>query len=223
MSKAPSQPQPCVYDLFIAVTAIVSLSLLGWRVFLDPATEIVQLIDYFDFGVCAIFFYDFLRNLKRAPSKLKYMTTWGIFDLLSSIPVFQPFRWTRLTRAARIFRAIKSVRAIVNNSSSAYRESLVVSSFLVAELVIIGSCIGVLHFESMSPDSNLNNAGDVLWWAVVTMATVGYGDFYPVTIGGRFFAVVLMMIGIGLFAMLAGVFADILRSSAKELASNPPD
>ena len=67
--------------------------------------------------------------------------------------------------------------------------------------------------------ANLANGPDVLWWSIVTMSTVGYGDFYPVTVGGRFMAVLLMFCGIGLFAMLAGVFADLLRSVSTEIAS----
>ena len=83
--------------------------------------------------------------------------------------------------------------------------------------LVIGSCFAVLHFESQNSTANLINAADVLWWSIVTMSTVGYGDFYPVTIGGRFMAVLLMFCGIGLFAMLAGVFADMLRTATAEI------
>lgn len=99
-----------------------------------------------------------------------------------------------------------------------YRNAFVVSGLLIAEVVIIGTCFAVLYFEGQDPSANLTNARDVLWWSVVTMSTVGYGDFYPVTVGGRFFAVLLMVVGIGIFAMMAGLFADVLRTAAQEIS-----
>ena len=212
-SKLPPQP----LDLFIAVTAIVVLSLLSWRMFLDPSSETVHLIDMVDLGVCFIFFADFIRQFATAPKKWKYLVTWGPIDLAASIPAIQVTRWARLLRVIVVIRALKSMHAIVHSFRSNRRSAIVIASFLVAEVVVIGSCFAVLHFESQNSTANLINAADVLWWSIVTMSTVGYGDFYPVTIGGRFMAVLLMFCGIGLFAMLAGVFADMLRTATAEI------
>lgn len=212
-SKLPPQP----FDLFIAVTAIVVLSLLSWRMFLDPSSETVHLIDMIDIGICVVFFADFIRQFIIAPSKWRYLTTWGPIDLAASIPAVQLLRWSRLLRIIVIIRALKSMHAIIHAFRSNRRLAIVIASFLVAEVVVIGSCFTVLHFESQDSSANLTNAADVLWWSVVTMSTVGYGDFYPVTVGGRFVAVLLMFCGIGLFAMLAGVFADMLRTATAEI------
>ena len=187
--------------------------------FLNPTSETVHLIDLIDLGICAIFFIDFVRNIIIAPSKRKYLMTWGPIDLASSIPAVQALRWSRVFRFVIIIRALKSVHAIVHSFKSNKRSAFVITGFLIAELTIIGSCFAVLHFEAQNPSANLANAPDVLWWSIVTMSTVGYGDFYPVTVGGRFMAVLLMFCGIGLFAMLAGVFADLLRSVSTEIAS----
>ena len=206
------------FDLFVAVTAIIALTLLTWRVFLDPTSETVHLIDLFDLGICVIFFWDFIRSLVIAPKKWKYLVTWGPVDLAASIPTIQFLRWTRVIRFFVLLRALKSVHAIVFSFRSNRRSAIVITGFLIAELTIIGSCFAVLYFEGQNPTANLKNAGDILWWSVVTMSTVGYGDFYPVTVGGRFMAVLLMFCGIGLFARLAGVFADILRTATSEIA-----
>jgi voltage-gated potassium channel len=212
-SSLPPQP----LDLFIAVSAIVVLSLLVWRIFLDPTSETVKLIDMFDLGICFIFFIDFIRQLVTAPKKWKYLVTWGPIDLAASVPAVQAMRWARLTRVIVIIRALKSIHAIVHSFRSNRRSAIVIASFLVAEVAIIGSSFAVLYFESRNPEANLTNAADVLWWSIVTMSTVGYGDFYPITVGGRFMAVLLMFCGIGLFAMLAGVFADMLRTATAEI------
>jgi voltage-gated potassium channel len=216
-STQDSSFPPQTFDLFIAVTAIIVLALLSWRMFLDPNSETVHLIDMVDLGICFIFFGDFIRQLVTAPTKWKYLVTWGPIDLAASIPAVQAMRWARVMRVIVIIRALKSMHAIVHTFRSNRRSAIVIASFLVAEVVIIGSCFAVLHFESQDSSANLTNAADVLWWSIVTMSTVGYGDFYPVTVGGRFMAVLLMVCGIGLFAMLAGVFADMLRTATDEI------
>ncbi len=226
-NEIESKDVPHSFSLFVAVTGIIALTLLSWRLFLDPQSQTVKLIDLFDLGVCAIFFWDFLSKFYKAESKWRYMLTWGPIDLLASVPavwfVSTPIIHTlKLPHVFRIFqglRAIKALHAIVAAVRTDRRTAIVVVGFLIAEVVIVGSCFAVLYFESQDPSANLTNSADVLWWSVVTMSTVGYGDYYPVTIGGRFMAVLLMFNGIGLFAMLAGVFADILRSATSDIAS----
>ena len=214
------------FGLFVAVTGILSITLLLWRLFLDPSGSTVELIDFFDIGICAVFFWDFLRKLFTAKSKLKYLVTWGPIDLLASVPaiwfasspIIHTLKWPHVFRIVQGIRAIKAIRAIVLAVHSNKRSTIVVLGFLIAEIAVIGSCFSVLHFESQDPTANITNAADVLWWSIVTMSTVGYGDYYPVTVGGRFTAALLMFCGIGLFAMLAGVFADTLRSATLDIA-----
>jgi len=219
--------KPRSFDLFVAVTGIIALTLLSWRLFLDPMGNTVELIDLFDLGVCAVFFSDFLRKLARANSKLRYLCTWGPIDILASVPaiwlaaspIIHTLRWPHVFRIVQGIRAVKSIHAIYHAVRADRRSAMVVTGFLIAEITIVGCCFAVLHFETQDPTANITNASDVLWWSVVTMSTVGYGDFYPVTIGGRFMATLLMFVGIGLFAMLAGVFADTLRSAATEITT----
>jgi len=80
---------------------------------------------------------------------------------------------------------------------------------LLSVLAIVGVCSAVeVAFEQHAPDANIHNFGDALWWAVVTVTTVGYGDKYPVSAGGRGVAVVLMLTGIGLVGVLSATVAS---------------
>ena len=227
-SKKPStRDKPHSFNLFVAVSGIIALTLLIWRLTLNPEGQTVQLIDMFDLGICAIFFCDFLYNLYHAKKKLTYLFTWGLVDLLASVPASQfatttiihTMHWPHLFRIVQGVRAIKSLHAIIRAVQADRRSAMVVSGFLIAEVTIVGCCFAVLQFESQDPNANITNAADVLWWSVVTMSTVGYGDFYPVTVGGRFMAALLMFVGIGLFAMMAGLFADTLRSAATDVST----
>ncbi len=200
------------YELFISLVAILSIALITWYFVLDSQSEIAQLIDYFDYGICVIFFGDFLRNLIKANHKGRYMYTWGILDLAASIPAIAALRFVRIPRLIRVIRAIKSVHVLIRSIKRDRRSALLAGVLTLTLFGLIGSCFGALHFESQDPNGNIANAADALWWSITTVATVGYGDFYPVTTGGRFCAVVLMVLGIGLFATLAGIVADLLRS-----------
>ena len=70
------------------------------------------------------------------------------------------------------------------------------------------SSVLIVQFESRSPDANITTGGDGLWWAVVTLTTVGYGDYYPVTTLGRMVGVGVMFAGVGLIGALASILAS---------------
>ena len=70
----------------------------------------------------------------------------------------------------------------------------------------------VLEFESRSPDANIQTGGDAIWWGIVTITTVGYGDFYPVTLLGRLTGIFVMFAGIGIIGALASILASLLVS-----------
>ena len=217
----PDPQHPGVYDLFLSLVAILALVLVGLTMGLRDGSEIEELILYLDTLVCLIFLVDFVRNLVRAPARLRYLFTWGIVDLASSVPAIGPLRIARVARVIRVFRAIRSLRILAHAVREDRRSALLASAMFVTLVTITGSCIGVPYFEEAVPAANLKQADDVLWWALTTVSTVGYGDFYPVTTGGRFCAAALMFVGIGLFASLAGILADLLRVLAHQHHQHP--
>ena len=81
---------------------------------------------------------------------------------------------------------------------------------LAAFIVLTLSSVLVLQFETKAPDANITTGGDALWWSVVTITTVGYGDTYPVTTAGRVTGVFVMFAGVGIIGALASIFASIL-------------
>jgi voltage-gated potassium channel len=79
---------------------------------------------------------------------------------------------------------------------------------VLASLIIIFGGIAVYLVEHEHPRANITNLGDAFWWAVVTIATVGYGDYYPVTAAGRVIAIFMMLSGIGIFVLLVNTLAQ---------------
>jgi voltage-gated potassium channel len=81
-------------------------------------------------------------------------------------------------------------------------------------MILSVASILILQFEVGAPDGNIKTGGEALWWAIVTITTVGYGDFYPVTFLGRLTAVVVMFAGIGIIGALASILASLLVAPA---------
>ena len=207
------------YELFILLLTILSLTIMAALVLptLSPATT--KLLEIYDNLICFVFLFDFGLRMTQAPSKRGYFFGGrGWLDLIGSIPSFGIFKYAallrlaRLSRLARITRLLRGqnkrelVRDIVENRS----QYAVFVTLILAMIVLVLSSVFVLQFESKSPNANITTGGDALWWSVVTITTVGYGDFYPVTPGGRIIGFIVMIAGVGIIASLASILASIL-------------
>jgi len=179
---------------------------------LNPET--VDLLDKIDFLICFFFLYDFFSRFHKAKSKLQFLK-WGWIDLLSSIPVYGGFQWARAARVVRILRAFRSTKMLAQFFFRDQRLGTLGTAVLIAILMMIFSSIAVLNFET-APDSNIKTAEDALWWAFTTVATVGYGDKYPVTTEGRIVAVLLITSGVGLFGVYTAFVASLFVGEKKK-------
>ena len=202
------------YDLFIMGVAILAMVLVSWQFFLSPDSPLVDLFSIFDYVFCGIFVLDYVHQIVVSENRIKYIFTWGIFDLASSIPIVGPFRVLRFAKMFRVLYVIRSIRVL----GAMLRRDLVASAvtgvLLFSTVIVVSCCIGVLHLEMGAPDANIHTAEDVAWWAVVTISTVGYGELFPVTPGGRILSVFIMVVGIGSFATLVGAVAGTMLRGA---------
>ena len=208
------------YDLYIAVIAIVALFLMTWQLFLPPDHEIRKLLNLFDIIFCGLFFIDYIRHIILSKKKWKYICTWGLLDLASSIPIIGPFRLFRIATVVRALRVVRSFRILSQVFIRDKLASTVSILMLISTMIIVGCCLGVLHYEMQDSNASIKTAEDVAWWAIVTTSTVGYGDLEPITPGGRILAVLIMCVGIGLFATFAGALAGIFLRTPKDVPSN---
>lgn len=205
----PRQQSP-QYLLFILFVSVFSLLLLGASVLLKPSPSVRTVIDFTDTLVCGLFFLDFVWTLVRSKNRWHYLCTWGWLDLISSIPLIPAFRVGRLARVVRIIRVlrgIRSVRILTRFILERRGQSAIMAAALVTVTMVAFGSIAILQFENV-PESNIKGAEDAIWWSVVTLTTVGYGDRYPVTMEGRIIAAVLMVTGVGLFGALSGFVAS---------------
>lgn len=200
------------WDMVILVLSIVILVAMAVELVVPLDKETQKLLLMLDTMICIVFLSDFFFRLWRAEDKKKFLK-WGWIDFIASIPMIEPLRWARAFRVFRIFRllrAFKSGKTVLAYIFRNRTQGAFSAAFLTAALFIVFSSLSVLAFEKDAPEANILTAGDALWWSVVTITTVGYGDYFPVTVEGRLIATVLMMVGIGLFGTISGTMASVL-------------
>jgi len=196
-------------NLLVIVLSIYVLGALLIDTLYVLPSETKTLLNYIDYAICAFFFIEFCIRFYRAESKLKFMR-WGWIDLISSIPmiaVLRAGRILRLIRLLRIFRAFRSTKKLIHHIFRNKAQGAFTSVIIIAILLIIFSAIAILQVE-VAPNSNIKTAEDALWWAYVTITTVGYGDKFPVTTEGRIIGAILMTGGVGLFGTFTAYIAS---------------
>jgi voltage-gated potassium channel Kch len=223
----PSQAKPeqlSLYDLFIGMLTVISLGVMLGQFILPPTAPAQEVLVVMDGLFCAIFMADFFGRLWRAHPKMSYLKWQGVTDFLGSIPAIPALRLFRLFRLARVARVMRvgGPKRVIHEFTSRRAESALYITVLLALLVIMFGSLSVYAFESRSPDANIQSGGDASWWSIVTITTVGYGDRYPVTPGGRLVGMITMIFGIGLFGVLTSVMATKFMAPPEQDESETP-
>lgn len=217
MSSPRSELKNTGYEIFIGLLSLISIVnlLLVYVFFRDPALQ--QILAAMDILFSIIFLGDFLYRLRTAPSGTAYFFRhYGWADLLASLP-FPQVKILRVFRLVRVGRLLREVgprgvwRAVTKDRAGSALLVLLLMGILVLEF---GSLI-VLRFEQYADGANITTASDALWYTMVTISTVGYGDQYPVTQAGRITGTVIIVIGVGIFGTFTGYLANLFLAPRK--------
>lgn len=167
--------------------------------------------------------------------RIKYaITPLSTIDLISVLPfyvlLFFPnisyvnsislFRLLRLIKMSRYSESVRTLGIVLH----AKKEELIATAFAVFIILIFGASI-MYFVESSANPKAFGSIPDAMWWGVVTLTTVGYGDIYPITPLGRFLGAILAFLGIGIFALPAGIIAsgfseEVLKRKQEKMAEN---
>lgn len=208
-------------DILVLVLSVYVLAALLIDTIFKLPTEISSLLSLVDNCVCIFFLIEFSIRFYRAENKLHFMK-WGWIDLVSSIPMFnflRAGRALRLIRLFRILRAFRSTRNLVKHIYKSKTQGAFTTVSVIAVLMVIFSAIAILQVEN-DPNSNIKTAEDAIWWAYVTITTVGYGDKFPVTTEGRIIAAALMTVGVGLFGTFTAFIASFFVADRQQEQKN---
>lgn len=183
--------------------------------------------------VSIIFIAEYLVRIYISPKPIKYiLSVWGIIDLLAILPVllmpftdhahfFRIIRILRLIRVFKIFRINKFTReaySLYNSLVSSVYKISVFMFFVVMLAVIMG---GLMFMLESKTNEQLNSIPKSIYWAIVTITTVGFGDVTPVTDLGKFFASIMMLLGYAIIAVPTGIVSlEMFRQGKKETAKS---
>jgi voltage-gated potassium channel len=218
MSDTAREARNGAYQLFMLVLCVLALGALGIETVIPISRSTRQVLEYADTAVCVLFFTDFAIQLAHAPNRWGYFARWGWIDLLSSIPMIDVLRIgraARIVRILRVLRGVRSTRLLAQFVLGRRAHGAFLAAALVSLLLIVFASIAILQFENVK-GANITSADDAVWWAVVTLTTVGYGDRYPITGEGRIVAGLLMTAGVGLFGTFSGFVASWFLRPADE-------
>lgn len=206
LEEAPSN----LYIYFVAVLLIVTII----SFFLDRLTA-----SYINFGVWLLFTIDYIVRLFKSPKKWYFIKT-HILDLIAIIPFYTLFRYFK---ALTLFFFIFRTTSLGKEYLGSHYKNLEESEFGRVFIAFILICI-ILPIPLVWIEPQMKSYEDVLWWAIQTTTTVGYGDIVPVTQIGRLVGAVLMILGIGLIGIMASfitrLFLSKKRLSFKQVIHN---
>lgn len=195
----------------------------------DPA--ITSMLDILETGIVLIFTLEYLLRLWTSERKFAYIFSfWGIVDLAAVLPFWllhfgllggvggsQAARTLRILRLLRLLKLVRYIAAIdrLRRAFIIIQSELLLFLFLAVIMIFIAA-VGIYNFESEAQPENFGSIPQSIWFAVVTLTTVGYGDVYPITNGGKIFTGLVLMVGLGVVAIPTGLIASGLAQAREE-------
>ena len=213
------------FDLAIQLLIVVSIVSFSVETLPDLSAAARRVLRGVEVATVAVFTVEYGLRLWLAERKWAFVFSfYGVVDLLAIVPfyvvrgldlrsvrVFRLFRLLRLLKVTRYSRAVSRFRRAFGD----IRAELAV--FLLAcVFVVYVASVGIYYFESKAQPDVFGSVFSSMWWAVATLTTVGYGDAYPVTAGGRVFTSLILAVSLGVIAVPSGLIASSLSEVLRE-------
>jgi voltage-gated potassium channel len=180
----------------------------------SASAEMAPTLVFAELALTAIFVAEFTTRLAASHDRRRYLRGHWI-DLIALWPSVREVRLLRLLRLLRLIRTFAGIyRALTRYERVARNRGLVLLFIAWLSVAVISSTALYLAESDINP--NIHSPIDALWWGIVTLTTVGYGDVYPVTAEGRLAGAALMILGITLFATITGTITSLLIANREE-------
>lgn len=218
-------PKGRVFDYSIQVLILISLVAFSIETLPDNSDATNRILRWIEYVTVIVFSIEYLLRIYVAKQPFKYIFSfYGIIDLLAVLPFYVARSIDlRMLRAFRIFRVFRAFKLIRYNralhrfhiAAGIVKEEIVLFLIITAIFIFLSSA-GIYFFENEAQPEVFTSIFHSFWWAVVTLTTVGYGDVYPITVGGKIFTFFVLLVGIGVVTVPAGLVASSL-SKAREI------
>jgi voltage-gated potassium channel len=197
------------YQLFMVLVTLLALA-IAFGYYLLPLPETVDQVLYIvESFISVILLYDFFAHVFSGRGRVRYLLTYGWLDLLGALPVIPALRLARIPGLIVMLRELRETTPKHARMAARQRlaESTLLTVVLVVLLVVTAGSILIVLIEAPLEHANIKTGEDAVWWALVSIATVGYGDKFPVTSEGRLIGAALIVMGVGLFSVQTSYIA----------------
>lgn len=202
-------------SLMSLLLSFISLIIVFYLLFTPLRTETRHALVVIDTIICCLFLFQLSVDCYRSDNRRHYLKSHWI-DIAASIPTVEILRFARLLHMIRIILIFRNGEYFLKQIKKNRKEATLATIFtLLIILVSTGSSM-MWILEHHATNSNITNAADALWWSLVTISTVGYGDHYPVTFAGKILASGMIICGVGIFGMVSGLITSIVTAPHKK-------
>jgi voltage-gated potassium channel len=197
------------YQIFMVLVTLLALAIVAIYYILPLPDTIREVLYILDSLISTILLFDFFVHLFAARERRRYLIWQAWFDLLGALPGLPALRLARIPGLVVMLRELQGTTPL--EARQAARQRLAESTLLIVVLVVlvvvtVGSILIVL-VEAPVASANIKNGEDAVWWSIVTVSTVGYGDRFPVTPLGRLIGTAMIVMGVSLFSVLTSYIA----------------
>lgn len=206
-----------VLEAFIIILIISDLFLIILMSFIDMPPQTVSMIIEFDLFVCIVLFLDFMLKMRNEESKLQYMRKNWI-DIVAMIPVdflmliaadyLGVIRFIRVVRIVRLFRIFILLKKGQKNILDFLRKTKLLHGAIIFLFILAAGTVSFFLLEQGSGD--VDSFDDALWYVIVTITTVGYGDISPDSVGGRITGAIIMIAGVFFMSLLTASLSSLM-------------
>ena len=213
------------FALIIQILIVVSLISFSIDTLPDISPNVKELLNITELTIVIIFTIEYMLRLFIAKKTFKFIFSfYGLVDLAAILPFYistgldlRTVRIFRLLRLVRILKLFKYNQAInrFHQAIVIVKEELILFGF-ISIIMLYLSAVGIYYFEHIAQPEQFKSIFHSLWWSLTTLTTVGYGDMYPITTGGKLFTFIVLMIGLGIIAVPTGLVASALSQVRKQ-------
>ncbi len=213
------------FDITIQILIVLSLISFSMETLPGLESKTQRILQQFEVFSVAIFTLEYIARIIVASNKRAYICSFfGICDILAILPFYLStgldLRSLRSFRLLRLIRILKLARysAAARRFHIAFilaKEELLLFLFVTLILIYLAG-VGIYYFENLAQPKTFSSIFHSLWWAISTLTTVGYGDIYPITVGGKLFTFSILLIGLGIVSVPAGILSSAL-SKARDM------
>jgi len=217
--RDPESKSARTFEGFILLLVFYSLLIYSLETLPGLSQQLRSFLSISESVVGSLFVLEYSLRVTCSRRPLRYIFSfYGVIDLFAVLPlvlgigtngtIIRTLRIFRIFRILKLSRYSKSVERFIKAVTVA-REDLVIFS-LASVLLVFMSSVGIYHFEHNAQPDKFPSILHCMWWSVVTLTTVGYGDAFPITVGGKLFTSLVLACGVGIVAIPAGLLASAL-------------